>query len=189
MTRRGMTLVETMVAGLIGSVLTMLLFSFVRQQGIEGTQLEFRSASIRALSLIRQCLVMDLARSCSPEVFPESLMADGEASDQLKLTITQPGATLGFNRLIYWREPRTGQLMRGNHAIPVGPLFSLSFTMDRAKTRTLTVALSGREIGGSANLVLQLPPVYGQLSGWYMAAPNQPHFLEATPASVAWTAP
>jgi hypothetical protein len=187
--RRGMTLIESVVAGLIGSTLFILLFSFVRQQGVEGSQLEFMSSTTRALSLIRHCLVMDLARSGSPEVFPESLMADGETCEHLKLTVTQPGETLAFNRLVYWRDPRYGRLMRGTRAIPVGSLQSLSFTMDRKKSHTLTVSLCGREVGGEATLVIPLPAVYGQLSGWYMTAPNQPHFVGSAPAAIAWSAP
>lgn len=178
--RRGFTLVEALVAGVILAVALTCLWQLQRSMSRQGQQVERGAQLMQTAALVQEVLSWDMLRSLPLQALGERPVARGVAGEATTLPVyagydgTQADA-LRFVPVTYRWDAEAKVLYRGDQPLVRTGLAAARFRWSAARPTTLEVLLVGEAAatGGEApRFVVRLPAPRGTDGDrhWRMAA-------------------
>lgn len=180
-TRRGVTLVESLLALALASTVVLLLLGLQRQARLEELQSQKLSAFLRARELLRRVLSDDLRASLPPSTLADEDHPVPGPGPGITLPVfagyegNEP-QSLRFRRRVYRFDPKEKILYRDATRLIWAGLKSVEFRWAREDGRLLEVEMVADGKGDRrAEMVFLLPREDGRGEGWIPA----PHHRRA----------
>jgi type II secretory pathway pseudopilin PulG len=168
MTRRGMTLIEGLVAFSLFTLVATLAWDHLSGAGRQARQVEEASDLVRAALILQEHLTTDLERALALRVLPEELAPRGSDLAQVVLPLYAryqgDGARAVVYRPVEYRfDPAAKRVLRDGRAIVGQGLETLRFRWTAATPTMLEVELTGEHAlkDAGTRLTLRLPAPQG----------------------------
>jgi hypothetical protein len=162
--RAAITLIEGLFGALLAFIVVAMAWWLFSSSARGQQQLDRVTARIQALSLLRECLSWDLARSVSPEA-GGVLQAAGHTAT-ITVTEAAPGQRERQRPVSYRFDREQGRLTRDGAALPLGRLEDCRITPLPGGTGQLEVLVAGGDVGVPARLVIPLGIAARPQEGW-----------------------
>lgn len=168
-TRRGATVVESLVAAGIGLLALIILFGFSRSVHRHDTRLDAAATRIQALAHLRDALCLDLACVAAPEAAGrKTLDVSGEGRTLTVLTARRDASGVPRPVPVVWSfDPATRRLTRAGQPLGSVDFVELLFALDAAGDPAVTLTVT--DARGPLSLRLPASESAAGLSGFVPA--------------------
>jgi prepilin-type N-terminal cleavage/methylation domain-containing protein len=189
--RRGLTLVEALVASVILALALASLYQLQRSMRRQGQQVEQGAQLMQTAALVQEVLAWDMLRALPLQALGERPVARGVASEATTIPVyaaydgTAEDA-LRFLPVVYRWDDEAKVLYRGDAPLVRGGLAAVRFRWSAQRPTTLEVLLVGQKSGAAKapRFVVRLPAPRGTDGDrhWRMAVHHR-RAVELDPAT------